>query len=1015
MKKLVLGGLVIGILFLILVQGVYAAETYQFVMKWGEPGTGNGQFNNPSDIAVDNGGNVYVADTGNNRIQKFSSNGSYLTQWGSAGTNNGQFNGPSSVAIDSSGNVYVSDSGNNRTQKFTSDGSYLTQWQPSGKLGVDGGGSVSIVQGDARIQKFSSEGVFLREFDLSIHMPGFNHIFSNIKDLAVDNGGTMNVACMYEGIGETEFVTKLTPDGFAYGRIDLDGITGIATDNEGNIYVGRGHAEMDNGPGNHRIQKYSAIGSFLTEWGSFGTGDGQFNSPRGIAIDPSGDVYVVDFTNRIQKFTKAAIANFTGTPLDGDAPLGVTFTDFSTGTGITNRSWNFGDGNVTNFTESTNPYHVYTTPGLYSVNLTVTKAGGQSSLLRAGYITVNAPQIVPVADFTGTPTSGRAPLTVSFTDLSSNNPIGWAWYFGDENYTEPWTQVNASAGWSARLSHSSVVMPNGGIVLMGGLIGNVYKNDVWRSTDNGATWTQVNANAGWTARGYHSSVVLPDGSIVLMGGDGAGGYDYKNDVWRSTDNGATWIQVNSSAGWSPRLYHSSVVLPDGSIVLMGGYDGNFKNDVWRSMDNGVSWTQMTTSAGWSARYLHSSVAMPDGSIVLMGGYIFRNFPYLKTNDVWRSTDNGATWTQMTGSAEWSGRTYHSSVAMPDGSIVLIGGDDASGYKNDVWRSTNNGATWTQVSSSAGWSARLSHSSVAMPDGSIVLMGGASSDDVWRFQPAGSSAQNPSHTFTTPGTYEVALQVYNADGYTSTRKIGYIVVTNAMSNATSKIGVFLNGSWWLDYNGNGVWGGGDRQYTFGSPGVQAVTGDWNNDGRSELGVFLNGDWWLDYNGNGEWDGGDRQYTFGSPGVQAVTGDWNNDGRSELGVFLNGDWWLDYNGNGEWDGGDRQYTFGSPGVQAVTGDWNNDGRSELGVFLNGDWWLDYNGNGEWDGGDRQYTFGSPGVQAVTGDWNNDGRSELGVFLNGDWWLDYNGNGEWDGGDRQYTFEWSPGRIPVTGKWS
>ncbi|MCX6376704.1 MAG: hypothetical protein NTU88_11845, partial [Armatimonadetes bacterium] len=56
----------------------------------------------------------------------------------------------------------------------------------------------------------------------------------------------------------------------------------------------------------------------------------------------------------------------------------------------------------------------------------------------------------PVTDFTGSPTSGTAPLTVSYTDSSSNNPTGWAWFFGDENFTAPWTQVNASSGWTAR-------------------------------------------------------------------------------------------------------------------------------------------------------------------------------------------------------------------------------------------------------------------------------------------------------------------------------------------------------------------------------------------------------------------------------------------------------------------------------------------------------------------------------------------------------------------------------------
>jgi len=52
----------------------------------------------------------------------------------------------------------------------------------------------------------------------------------------------------------------------------------------------------------------------------------------------------------------------------------------------------------------------------------------------------------------------------------------------------------------------------------------------------------------------------------------------------------------------------------------------------------------------------------------------------------------------------------------------------------------------------------------------------------------------------------------------------------------------------------------------------VTGDWNRDGKDESGVFLNGGWWLDANGDGIWNAGDIQYTFGSPGVQAVTGVW-----------------------------------------------------------------------------------------------------------------------------------------------
>ena len=255
------------------------------------------------------------------------------------------------------------------------------------------------------------------------------------------------------------------------------------------------------------------------------------------------------------------------------------------------------------------------------------------------------------------------------------------------NAVSPWIQMTSGAGWVARESPSGVAMPDGSIVLMGGQDSSgKLKNDVWQSTDNGATWKQMTPSAGWSPRWTHSSVVMPDGSIVLMGGRELTGD--RNDVWRSTDNGATWTLMTASAGWSARMQHSSVAMPDGSIVLMGGGDSTngWKNDVWRSTDNGATWTLMTASAIWSARSGHSSVAIPDGSIVLMGGYSGHGF-----NDVWRSTDNGNTWTRLTKNAEWSPRWTHSSVMMRDGSIVLMGGySDSKNWKNDVWRFTPSG-------------------------------------------------------------------------------------------------------------------------------------------------------------------------------------------------------------------------------------------------------------------------------------------------------------------------------------
>jgi PGF-pre-PGF domain-containing protein/uncharacterized delta-60 repeat protein len=433
------------------------------------------------------------------------------------------------------------------------------------------------------------------------------------------------------------------------------------------------------------------------------------------------------------------------------------------------------------------PSHTYTGAGTYQVTLQAYNSAGYNSIIRTDYITVTGP-LAPVANFSADPTSGAFPLLVNFTDQSTNTPAGWAWYFGDEDFSEPWTMVNdTSARWSARYSHSSVVLPDGSIVLMGGWpTSGGIQNDTWQSTDNGTTWTELNQSSGWSARCGHSSVVLPDGSIVLMGGESTGGY--KNDTWRSTDNGANWTLMNSSSGWSARFAHSSVVLPDGSIVLMGGRSSSgIQNDTWRSTDNGANWTLMNSSAGWDARTGHSSVVLSGGSIVLMGGYDGNSSGYFY-NDVWRSTDNGTTWTKVNSSAGWSARHGHNSVVLPDSSIVLMGGRSSSGTQNDeVWRSTDDGATWTEVNSSAGWSVRHQHSSVVLPDGSIVLMGGWSwegsnyfRNDVWRLTTAGSSEKDPYHTYTEAGTYQVTLQAYNSEGYNSIIRTDYITVTGPLA-------------------------------------------------------------------------------------------------------------------------------------------------------------------------------------------------------------------------------------------
>jgi DNA-binding beta-propeller fold protein YncE len=91
-----------------------------FIAQWGSSGIDAGQFGWPSGIAVDGEGNVYVTEVNGNRVQKFTSVGNFITQWGSAGEGEGEFSEPNGIAVDGNGYVYVLDSGNNRVQKFES-------------------------------------------------------------------------------------------------------------------------------------------------------------------------------------------------------------------------------------------------------------------------------------------------------------------------------------------------------------------------------------------------------------------------------------------------------------------------------------------------------------------------------------------------------------------------------------------------------------------------------------------------------------------------------------------------------------------------------------------------------------------------------------------------------------------------------------------------------------------------------------------------------------------------------
>lgn len=331
------------------------------------------------------------------------------------------------------------------------------------------------------------------------------------------------------------------------------------------------------------------------------------------------------------------VAQFSADPWMGNAPLDVAFTDISTGNPAA-YAWYFGDED-------------------YSASAWA-ELPAASWASRAGYAAATLPNGTIVL-------AGGGDMTGEYSDT----------YISPDNGTS-WSRVNATGCWTPRRSLSMVALPDNHLVLMGGYDNTyTYRNDTWRSTDGGTTWTLANASGSWSARSSFAAVALPDGSIVLMGGDD------RNDVWRSVDEGATWTRLTAAAGWAGRYGHAAVTLPDGSIVLMGGCRGStstYYNDVWRSTDRGATWTCINASAGWAGRCLFAAGVLPDGSIVIAGGFDGSGM----RNDVYRSTDSGATWTSVK-NAEWSTR-HCSGVVTRTGSFVIMGGVSGGSYRNDVW-------------------------------------------------------------------------------------------------------------------------------------------------------------------------------------------------------------------------------------------------------------------------------------------------------------------------------------------
>lgn len=240
-----------------------------------------------------------------------------------------------------------------------------------------------------------------------------------------------------------------------------------------------------------------------------------------------------------------------------------------------------------------------------------------------------------------------------------------------------------------------------------------------------------------------------------------------------------------------------------------------------------------------------------------------------------------------------------------------------------------------------------------------------------------------------GNYPTAgnLQPYLSDTLSS-------FVTKLAPNFTIGVGYGVGGQ--LDITTDPWHVATDTQTTvYGEATDIPITGDWNGTGTKEIGVFRNGTWYLDTNGNGILDAGDKVVQFGQAGDIPVVGDWLGTGHIALGLFRRGTFILDQSGHltGIPTGySDATFSFGLAGDLPVAADWNGSGTAKVGIFRNGLWLVDYCGCRIYQNA-VSYTYGQAGDLPVVGDWDSSGRpSKIGIYRQGLWVLDYDGDNAW-----------------------
>jgi hypothetical protein len=539
-----------------------------------EAGSDNNHFNQPSGIAMDGGGNIYVGDQFNHRVQKCTSLGvctTFAGVTGESGTDNTHFNGPSGIAVDGSGNVYVADTWNNRVQKCTSAGSCST--------------------------------------------------FAGVT-------GTWNDD--FAHFGEPWCVTL---------------------DAQGRVYV------TDNW--NNRVQIFSSNGAYLTTiGGAWGIQTGEFRASWGVALDSKEDVYIGNFwDSRIQKFApgvpgwkQANINGFGERWNDGVLAMTVFNGQLYAGT------INYSDGGQAWRTSNGSTWTAVSAPGFGSA-----------------YTNTNA-VVFDMIEFKGQLYAGAGGW--------SNDGVGGQVWRCTACDGSDWEMVEGNGFGSVDNSGiaSFGVFSN---TLYAATFNSGGGSEIWRSsTGNSGAWTRVVAGGNGNVNNVDSTSLTPfNGYLYAAIENSADGME----IWRTaTGNEGDWDRI-SIGGFSDSTNNrwSGGLVDLGSNLYVGtGYDTGIARVY--SSTNGTNWSQVGSDGfGDSNNTEAISLAAFNGSLYAAATNSATGV------EVWRSTDGTSwnqVNIDGFGDSNNTNTTWHSSTAVFNNSLYLGTANSANG--GEVWQMLN---------------------------------------------------------------------------------------------------------------------------------------------------------------------------------------------------------------------------------------------------------------------------------------------------------------------------------------